>query len=138
MLWILPILFEFDAAKWNSWTSKRLSARRGVRAHLPVMAQLSDQIERTCNADDLAWRCLCQGGIECLFCVRNDFEMCRMMAGNLGELRSRDGTGSSRLGKEHFGCARKQDARNFVDGLVAKRAENQDELSTMKIFVEKH
>src|SRR5438552_11485702 len=137
MPWILQISFEFDAAKRNSWTSKTLSARRGVCAHLPVMAQLSDQIERTCNADDLAWRSLCQGGIECFFRVRNDFEMCRMMAGNLGELRSRDGTGSSRLGKKHFACARKQDSGNFVDGFVAKRAENQDELSTAKIFIEK-
>src|SRR6266404_2282430 len=136
MLWILQILFEFDAVKRDSWTSKTLSARRGVSAHLPVMAQLSDQIERTCNADDLAWRGLCQGGIECLFRVRNDFEMCRMMAGNLGELRRRDGTGSSRLGKKHLGCARKQDAGKFVDGFVAKRAENQDEVSTVKIFIE--
>src|SRR5947208_3594270 len=134
---ILRISFESDAAKRSSWTSKTFSARRGVRADLPVMTQLSDQIERTCNADDLAWRGLCQGGIECFFRVRNDFEMCRMMAGNVGELRSRDGTGSSRLGKKHFGCARKQDARNFVHGLVAKRAENQDEVSTVKIFIEK-
>src|SRR5438445_13738906 len=102
MPWILQISFEFDAAKRNSWTSKTLSARRGVCAHLPVMAHLSDEIERTCNADDLAWRSLCQGGIECFFRARNDFEMCRMMAGSIVELRRSDGTRSSALARRHL------------------------------------
>src|SRR5438445_2738216 len=137
MLWILQFYSSLMRPSGTRGHRQTLSARRGVSAHLPVMAQLSDQIERPCNADDLAWRGLCQGGIECFFGVRNDFEMCRMMAGNLGELRSRDGTGRSRLGKKYFGCARKQDAGNFVDGFVAKRAENQNELSTVKIFIEK-
>ncbi len=44
---------------------------------------------------------------------------------------------SASSAKKHFARARKQDSGNFVDGFVAKRAENQGELSTVKIFIEK-
>jgi len=54
------------------------------------------------------------------------------MACNFGELRGRDGARGVGLGEDDFRGERKERAGNFVDGLVAEGAKNEDSFRPAK------
>src|SRR5438445_13601581 len=78
------------------------SARCDLRAMLPIVAKLADQIKRAGDENGVLGRGFGEGMFEGAFGVRNQGKTRSMMAGDFGDLRGRDGERSPWRGNE--GC----------------------------------
>ena len=113
------------------------SACGDLRALLPILAELPDEIERTRDKNGIRGCGMQESVVEGVFSAWYDDGTRRVVRGNFGELCRRDGSLSARFRKNYFCCARKEEARDFVDSFVPESPVEKADFAPSKIFFQK-
>src|SRR5207244_686552 len=96
------------------------SARGDLRATLPIVTKLTDQIERAGDENAVFRGGYRKNVFEGPLGVGDHGKTRGMMAGNFGELRGGDGPHGARHGEDNFRGVGEKKAGDFVHGFVAK------------------
>src|SRR5256885_12500496 len=113
------------------------SARCDLRAVLPIVAKLADQIKRAGDENGVFGRGFGEGMFEGAFGVGNHGKTRSMMAGDFGELRGRDGARRAWCGKDDFRGVGEKEAGDFVNGLIPESGVEQPNLAPLEILLQK-
>jgi hypothetical protein len=96
------------------------SACGDLRALLPILAELADEIERAGDENGVFWcgfrECVFEGALG----VGDYGKTPGMMAGDFRELCGGDGARGARRREDDFRGAGEEQASHFIDGFIAK------------------
>src|SRR5438445_13749603 len=109
------------------------SARCDLRAVLPIVAKLADQIKRAGDENGVFGRGFGEGMFEGAFGVGNHRKTRSMMAGDFGELRGRDGARRAWRSKYDLRGVREKKASDFVNGVITEIVVEQPNIALLKI-----
>src|SRR6266550_1300275 len=111
-------------------------ARGDLRALLPIVAELADQIERTGDENGVFRRGLGERAFEGALGVRDYGKTRGMMAGNFRKLRGGNGARNARRGEDDFCGMREKKTGYFVDGFIAKGGVDQPDFAAREVLFE--
>jgi len=95
-----------------------------LRALLPILAELADQIERAGDENGVFGRGFRDNVFERALGVGDHGKTRGVIAGNFRELRGGNGARGARRREDDFRGVREEEASHFVDGFVAKSGIN--------------
>src|SRR6266481_1446195 len=111
-------------------------ARGDLRALLPIVAELADQIERAGDENGVFRRGLGERAFEGALGVRDYGKTRGMMAGNFRELRGGNGARNARRGEDDLCGMREKKPSYFVDGFIAKGGVDQPDFAAREVLFE--
>src|SRR6267143_1413854 len=95
-------------------------ARGDLRAVLPIVAELADQIERAGDENGVFGRGFRESVFERALGIGEHGKTRGMMAGNFRELRGGNGAGNARRREDDFRGVGEEEAGDFVDSFIAE------------------
>src|SRR5882762_10906074 len=111
-------------------------ARGDLRAVLPIVAELADEIERASDENGVFGGGFREGVFERALGIGEHGKMRGMMAGDFRELRGGNSARGARRREDDFRGMREEEAGDFVDGFIAKRGINSPNFAATEVLFE--